>query len=327
MCSLHIVLPYSLYGPMTCNFVGVRPSSFLLSSFLSLSDSSSSPCSSSPNSPVPQARPSSLHVLGRYSKAGRCKSTSSIPPSPLACIPPPQPLSPQCSPSSLPNHPKTLHGFHGKTLSPPTIARHSVRPRSAEPPRSPLLKRVQSAERLSGGYHGDKKAFATRRHTMEVPLSEGEGLEDLEGDAATGFVCVGEHGRQGLYLGGQRGFRDAAGAEHWSSAGTAQHRSSDHRNNEVVVMRKLALSERRDSFKKQEAVQEVSFDDLEEKEAAAAAAAAAATLSSTPPVRQPKTYKASWINSAQSESSLEQVGRGSPNTTPQKPKPKEKEGF
>uniref|UniRef100_A0A3B4F1B5 non-specific serine/threonine protein kinase n=1 Tax=Pundamilia nyererei TaxID=303518 RepID=A0A3B4F1B5_9CICH len=144
-------------------------------------DSSSSPCSSSPNSPVPQARPSSLHVLGRYTKAGRCKSTSSIPPSPLACIPPPQSLSPQCSPSSLPSHP------------------------NAEPPRSPLLKRVQSAEKLTGdkmtgGYHGDRKAYSTRRHTME----------------------------------------------------------------EMVVMRKLALSERRDSFKKQEAVQEVNFDDLEE---------------------------------------------------------------
>uniref|UniRef100_A0A3Q2WR39 non-specific serine/threonine protein kinase n=1 Tax=Haplochromis burtoni TaxID=8153 RepID=A0A3Q2WR39_HAPBU len=135
---------------------------------------------SSPNSPVPQARPSSLHVLGRYTKAGRCKSTSSIPPSPLACIPPPQSLSPQCSPSSLPSHP------------------------NAEPPRSPLLKRVQSAEKLTGdkmtgGYHGDRKAYSTRRHTMEM-----------------------------------------------------------------VVMRKLALSERRDSFKKQEAVQEVNFDDLEE---------------------------------------------------------------
>uniref|UniRef100_A0A673BU18 non-specific serine/threonine protein kinase n=1 Tax=Sphaeramia orbicularis TaxID=375764 RepID=A0A673BU18_9TELE len=243
-------------------------------------DSSSSPCSSSPNSPVPQARPSSLHVLGRYTKAGRCKSTSSIPPSPLACIPPPQPLSPQCSPSCLPNHPKSLQGFHGKTLSPPTIARHSVRPRSAEPPRSPLLKRVQSAEKLTGdkssGYHGDRKAYSTRRHTMEVPL-------DL----------------------------------HRSSA-SPQHRGSNHHSKEVVVMRKLALSERRDSFKKQEAVQEVSFDDLEEKEA---------TPSPTFPVTQPKAFKASWINSAQSESSLKLDGRGSQSTTPQKAKSKEKEGF
>uniref|UniRef100_A0A665ULD6 non-specific serine/threonine protein kinase n=1 Tax=Echeneis naucrates TaxID=173247 RepID=A0A665ULD6_ECHNA len=238
-------------------------------------DSSSSPCSSSPNSPVPQARPSSLHVLGRYTKAGRCKSTSSIPPSPLACIPPPQPISPQCSPSCMPSHPKSLQGFHGKTLSPPTIARHSVRPRSAEPPRSPLLKRVQSAEKLTGdkttgGYHGERKAYSTRRHTMEVPLSEGEGLEDLEGHA------------------------------------------------EVVVMRKLALSERRDSFKKQEAVQEVCFDDLEEREA---------TPSPTVPVAQPKAFKASWTNSVQAESTVRLEGRGSQGTTAQKAKSKDKEGF
>uniref|UniRef100_A0A3B3YC12 non-specific serine/threonine protein kinase n=1 Tax=Poecilia mexicana TaxID=48701 RepID=A0A3B3YC12_9TELE len=176
-------------------------------------DSSSSPSSSSPNSPVPQARPSSLHVHGRYAKAGRCKSTSSIPPSPLACIPPPQPPSPQCSPSCLQSHPKSMQGFHGKTLSPPTVARHSVRPRNVEPPRSPLLKRVQSAEKLTG--------------------------DKTEGDTTTSFVCVGEHGRQGLSLRGQREAHDLA------------------------VMRKLALSERRDSFKKQEAVQELNFD-LEE---------------------------------------------------------------
>uniref|UniRef100_A0A3B5LI31 Microtubule associated serine/threonine kinase 3a n=1 Tax=Xiphophorus couchianus TaxID=32473 RepID=A0A3B5LI31_9TELE len=176
-------------------------------------NSSSSPSSSSPNSPVPQARPSSLHVHGRYAKAGRCKSTSSIPPSPLACIPPPQPLSPQCSPSCLQSHPKSLQGFHGKTLSPPMVARHSVRPRSVEPPRSPLLKRVQSAEKLTG--------------------------DKMDGDTTTSFVCVGEHGRQGLSLGGQREAHD------------------------LEVMRKMALSERRDSFKKQEAVQELNFD-LEE---------------------------------------------------------------
>ena len=294
---------------------------------LPTSDSSSSPCSSSPNSPVPQARPSSLHVLGRYTKAGRCKSTSSIPPSPLACIPPPQPISPQCSPSCLPSHPKSLQGFHGKTLSPPTIARHSVRPRSAEPPRSPLLKRVQSAEKLTGGdkttggYHGDRKAYSTRRHTMEVPLSEGVGLEDMKGDTATGFVCVGEHGRQGLYVGGQRGHQDTAGggSEHPRATASPQHRGSNHHSKEVVVMRKLALSERRDSFKKQEAVQEVSFDDIEEREAAQSPAL---------PGMQPKAFKASWIGSAQSESGVKLEGRGSQDAaTPQKAKSKDKERF
>uniref|UniRef100_A0A672QKU5 non-specific serine/threonine protein kinase n=1 Tax=Sinocyclocheilus grahami TaxID=75366 RepID=A0A672QKU5_SINGR len=80
------------------------------------SPQSSSPCSSSPNSPIPQSRPSSLHVLGskiglRYSKTGRCKSTNSIPPSPLACNPSSQPLSPQYSPSSLAGVPKNKKAF------------------------------------------------------------------------------------------------------------------------------------------------------------------------------------------------------------------------
>ncbi|KAL0966654.1 hypothetical protein UPYG_G00297940 [Umbra pygmaea] len=271
------------------------------------SPQSSSPCSSSPNSPVPQARPCSLHVLGRYTKTGRCKSTSSIPPSPLACIPPPQPLSPQCSPSSLPSLSKSLQGFHGR--SPPTIARHSVRPRSAEPPRSPLLKRVQSAEKLSGAYHGDKKAFAARQHTLEVPLSEGEGLEDLEvGGAATGFVCVGEqHGRQGLYPGGQRRHRESVGSDKRSDV------RSDRHSDEVVVMRKLALSERRDSFKKQEAVQEVSFDDPEEKDVAP---------SSLLPERQSR-YKALWINSGQPDWSVEAEAGGAQGTAAQTSKERE----
>uniref|UniRef100_A0A8C4ZDU8 non-specific serine/threonine protein kinase n=1 Tax=Gadus morhua TaxID=8049 RepID=A0A8C4ZDU8_GADMO len=171
---------------------------------------SMSPCPNSPSSSSTHIRPSSLHGLGsklstqRYTKVGRRKSTSSIPPSPLACTSSsccPQPLSPQRSPSPLPGLAKTLQAYHGTNLSPPTIVRHMVRPRCTDHPRSPLLKRVQSAEKLSGGYHCDKKQFAPRRHTLEV----------------------------------------------------------------LVVMRKLNLSERRDSFKKQEAVQEVSFDEPDEK--------------------------------------------------------------
>ncbi|KAI1891846.1 hypothetical protein AGOR_G00147940 [Albula goreensis] len=239
---------------------------------------STSPCSSSPSSPAAHIRPSSLHGLGpklssqRYTKVGRRKSTSSIPPSPLACNPSPQPVSPQRSPSPLPGITKTLHSFHGKTLSPPTIVRHIVRPRSAEPPRSPLLKRVQSAEKLSGAYHGDKKSYASRRHTLEVPHCEGDGLGDLEGETACGPLYASEHGRLGGYMGAQR-LRDWGG----------------DRAEEVVVMRKLNLSERRDSFKKQEAVQEVSFDEPEEKPGPSPALP-------LPPM-QPQ-FKAPWIVSA-----------------------------
>ncbi|KTF94089.1 hypothetical protein cypCar_00009672 [Cyprinus carpio] len=244
------------------------------------SPQSSSPCSSSPNSPIPQCRPSSLHVLGskiglRYSKAGRCKSTNSIPPSPLACNPSSQPLSPQCSPSSLAGVPKSLHSFHNKMMSPPTIVRQTVCPRSAESPRSPLLNRVHSSERPSGAQHGDKKAFSIRRHTVEVPQSEAEGLESQTSDIASGFVCVGDHARQGLYLTGQRA-RDSSG----------------------VVMRKLNLSERRDSFKKQEAVQEVSFDESDDKE-----------VTTSTPVPSHPCFKAAWISTTQAEGSSETAAR------------------
>ncbi|KAK0155199.1 Microtubule-associated serine/threonine-protein kinase 3 [Merluccius polli] len=226
---------------------------------------SASTCPGSPGPPAAHIRPSSLHGLGsklstqRYTKVGRRKSTSSIPPSPLACTTSsssssaaaassssccPQPLSPQRSPSPLPGLAKTLQAYHGATLSPPTIVRHMVRPRCADHPRSPLLKRVQSAEKLSGGYHVDKKQYAPRRHTLEVPLyGEADPLGDSEADGgfAGGVYSLGDHGRLG-YLG-----------------------SGVQRSEQLVVMRKLNLSERRDSFKKQEAVQEVSFDEPEEK--------------------------------------------------------------
>uniref|UniRef100_A0A8C1LTS5 non-specific serine/threonine protein kinase n=1 Tax=Cyprinus carpio TaxID=7962 RepID=A0A8C1LTS5_CYPCA len=213
-----------------------------------------SPCSSSPSSPAVQMRPSSLHGLGsklsnqRYTKVGRRKSTSSIPPSPLACTSSPQALSPQRSPSPLPSISKTLHSFHGKTLSPPTIIRHVVRPRSAEPPRSPLLKRVQSAEKLSGALFADKKPHAARRHTLEVPHCEVDIPGDAEAEGACGATYTADHGRLGGYLCTQR-LRDWPG----------------ERMEQIVVMRKLNLSERRDSFKKQEAVQEVSFDEPDDR--------------------------------------------------------------
>nr|XP_034376762.1 microtubule-associated serine/threonine-protein kinase 3 isoform X3 [Arvicanthis niloticus] len=137
-----------------------------------------SPSSSSPASPATgHTRPSSLHGLAAKlgpprHKSGRRKSTSSIPPSPLAC--PPVPPPPPRSPSPLPGH-------------------------IPIPARSPRLRRGQSADKLGLGTS-----------------------ERLDGDG-------GRHGR---------------GAEA-----------------ELVVMRRLHLSERRDSFKKQEAVQEVSFDE------------------------------------------------------------------
>lgn len=213
---------------------------------------------------------------------GRRKSTSNIPPSPLACnssSSSAQPLSPQRSPSPLPGFAKTLHSYHGKTLSPPTIVRHIVRPRSAEPPRSPLLKRVQSAEKLSGVYHADKKSYTPRRHTLEVPFyADGDLPGDTEVEGAFGGSHVGgDHGRLCSYIGGQRIWD--CGIE---------------RSEQLVVMRKLNLSERRDSFKKQEAVQEVSFDEPEEKGSTAVATATATAPAALTQPEQRLQHRMSW---------------------------------
>lgn len=95
-------------------------------------------------------------------------------------------------------------------------------------------------------YHVDKKSYAPRRHTLEVPFyGEGDLLGEVETDGACGGTDL---SRVGGYIGCQR-MRD----------------SGIERSEQLVVMRKLNLSERRDSFKKQEAVQEVSFDEPDEK--------------------------------------------------------------
>ncbi|KAM4657433.1 microtubule-associated serine/threonine-protein kinase 3 [Amazona ochrocephala] len=206
-----------------------------------VSPQSTSPSSSTPTSPAGHVRPSSLHGLapklgGQRYKVGRRKSTSSIPPSPLACTPSSaqRPPSPQRSPSPLPGYPKTPHSFQGKTLSPPTIVRQSSRPRSADCPRSPLLKRVQSAEIVT--ILVEKKTGSARKLGLEMPTMDGEAIG--EGEA---LVYPGEHG--------------------YHPAASSRLGERHDRDQEVVVMRRLNLSERRDSFKKQEAVQEVSFDE------------------------------------------------------------------
>ncbi|XP_059906333.1 microtubule-associated serine/threonine-protein kinase 3 isoform X3 [Gadus macrocephalus] len=160
------------------------------------SSQSSSPSSSAPNSPAGSGhiRPSSLHglapkITGQRLRQGRRKSAGSIPLSPLARTPSPtpQPTSPQRSTSPLlGGHPvaisKSNQAYPTKIHSPPTIVRHIVRPKSAEPPRSPLLKRVQSEEKLSPSYTGDKKHLCTRKLSLEVTQEEVQDEELRCGD-------------------------------------------------------------------------------------------------------------------------------------------------
>uniref|UniRef100_A0A8C5HA03 non-specific serine/threonine protein kinase n=1 Tax=Gouania willdenowi TaxID=441366 RepID=A0A8C5HA03_GOUWI len=153
-------------------------------SYLGASSQNSSPASSTPNSPAPSQhmRPSSLHGLSpklhRQYRSARCKSAGNIPLSPLAHTPSPT----QSSPPPLPGHTigssNTTQSFPVKLHSSPPVVR--PRPKSAEPPRSPLLKRVQSAEKLgspltqsssTGGLGGP-----LRKHSLEVQHSEYQNL-------------------------------------------------------------------------------------------------------------------------------------------------------
>ncbi|XP_038188395.1 microtubule-associated serine/threonine-protein kinase 2 isoform X2 [Arvicola amphibius] len=148
------------------------------------SSQSSSPSSSVPSSPAGSGhtRPSSLHGLApklqRQYRSPRRKSAGSIPLSPLAHTPSPPAAaaSPQRSPSPLSGHgaqafPTKLH------LSPP-LGRQLSRPKSAEPPRSPLLKRVQSAEKLAAALVASEKKLApSRKHSLD--LTHGELKKEL----------------------------------------------------------------------------------------------------------------------------------------------------
>ncbi|XP_035380047.1 microtubule-associated serine/threonine-protein kinase 2 isoform X3 [Electrophorus electricus] len=156
------------------------------------SSQSSSPSSSVPNSPASsgQIRPSSLHGLApklqRQYRSPRRKSAGNIPLSPLARTPSPTPQSssPQRSPSPLPSH-ALGQSFPVKLHSSPPLVRQIARPKSADPPRSPLLKRVQSAEKLAASLSssssspspsavGEKKlpVGASRKHSLDISHSE-----------------------------------------------------------------------------------------------------------------------------------------------------------
>uniref|UniRef100_W5KCY9 non-specific serine/threonine protein kinase n=1 Tax=Astyanax mexicanus TaxID=7994 RepID=W5KCY9_ASTMX len=143
------------------------------SAYLGTSSQSSSPASSTPNSPAASQhmRPSSLHGLSpklhRQYRSSRCKSAGNIPLSPLAHTPSPTTSSPPPIAGHSVGSSNTTQTFPAKLHSSPPITR--PRPKSAEPPRSPLLQRVQSAEKL------EKKgslSVSMRKHSLDVAHAE-----------------------------------------------------------------------------------------------------------------------------------------------------------
>uniref|UniRef100_A0A8D3D122 non-specific serine/threonine protein kinase n=1 Tax=Scophthalmus maximus TaxID=52904 RepID=A0A8D3D122_SCOMX len=155
------------------------------------SSQSSSPSSSVPNSPASSGhiRPSSLHGLApklqRQYRSPRRKSAGNIPLSPLARTPSPTPQSssPQRSPSPLSGHALGAQGATGQSFpvklhSSPPLARQISRPKSAESPRSPLLKRVQSAEKLASSL-SNPPSSGSRKHSLEI-LQREPSLQSLQ---------------------------------------------------------------------------------------------------------------------------------------------------
>uniref|UniRef100_A0A672NAP5 non-specific serine/threonine protein kinase n=1 Tax=Sinocyclocheilus grahami TaxID=75366 RepID=A0A672NAP5_SINGR len=140
------------------------------SAFLGASSQSSSPGPSTPNSPATSQhmRPSSLYGLSpklhRQYRSARCKSAGNIPLSPLAHTPSPTSSSPPPIAGHTVGSSNTTQAFPAKLHASPPITR--PRPKSAEPPRSPLLQRVQSAEKLGG------LCVSMRKHGLEIVHAE-----------------------------------------------------------------------------------------------------------------------------------------------------------
>ncbi|XP_061606183.1 microtubule-associated serine/threonine-protein kinase 1-like isoform X3 [Phyllopteryx taeniolatus] len=177
----------SLPGSPTHSFCARSPTqtyrSTLESPYLGTSSQSSSPASSTPNSPATShhMRPSSLHGLSpklhRQYRSARCKSAGNIPLSPLAHTPSPTTSSPPPLSGHTVGSSNTTQMFPVKLHSSPPVAR--PRPKSAEPPRSPLLQRVQSAEKLGAPILPSSSSSSSspspltggvclRKHSLEV---------------------------------------------------------------------------------------------------------------------------------------------------------------
>ncbi|XP_036834594.1 microtubule-associated serine/threonine-protein kinase 2 isoform X3 [Oncorhynchus mykiss] len=299
------------------------------------SSQSSSPSSSVPNSPASSGhiRPSSLHGLApklqRQYRSPRRKSAGNIPLSPLARTPSPTPqsTSPQRSPSPLSSHGlgSTSMGqiFPVKLHSSPPLVRQISRPKSAEHPRSPLLKRVQSAEKLASslsssssspspsGAGGDKKLPVTvtgRKHSLDISHAEFkkemlqrdpslQSLQESAGERESLLLGVGPGigGRGGPVEKGslqkpsssrKLGRQEGDGASTAGSLGLAPGKSK--LKDKLSAIRQ-DRAERRESLQKQDAIHEVdsSEDETDEGSEDSQDGRGRNTCTFTPPLLRP----------------------------------------
>ncbi|XP_071010848.1 microtubule-associated serine/threonine-protein kinase 2-like isoform X12 [Oncorhynchus clarkii lewisi] len=299
------------------------------------SSQSSSPSSSVPNSPASSGhiRPSSLHGLApklqRQYRSPRRKSAGNIPLSPLARTPSPTPqsTSPQRSPSPLSSHGlgSTSMGqiFPVKLHSSPPLVRQISRPKSAEHPRSPLLKRVQSAEKLASslsssssspspsGAGGDKKLPVTvtgRKHSLDISHAEFK-KEMLQRDPSLQSLQESAGERESLLLGvgpgiGGRGVPVEKGSlqkpsssrklgrqegDGGSTAGSLGLAPGKSKLKDKLSAIRQDRAERRESLQKQDAIHEVdsSEDETDEGSEDSQDGRGRNTCTFTPPLLRP----------------------------------------
>ncbi|KAK5906756.1 hypothetical protein CesoFtcFv8_004670 [Champsocephalus esox] len=265
------------------------------------SSQSSSPSSSVPNSPASSGhiRPSSLHGLApklqRQYRSPRRKSAGNIPLSPLARTPSPTPQSssPQRSPSPLPCHALAQsavgQSFPVKLHSSPPLVRQISRPKSAEPPRSPLLKRVQSAEKLASslanspsspsGVTAGGASVTSRKHSLDISHSEFK-KEILQREPS--LTSLQESASEGLLSSAGRGVEKGSLQKHSPSSRKLGRQEGDSPLSSVSGSLGLApgksklkdklsairqdRAERRESLQKQDAIHEVDSSEDETDE-------------------------------------------------------------
>ncbi|XP_072129803.1 microtubule-associated serine/threonine-protein kinase 2 isoform X5 [Mobula birostris] len=241
------------------------------------SSQSSSPNSSVPNSPASSGhiRPSSLQGLApklqRQYRSPRRKSAGNIPLSPLARTPSPtpQPTSPQRSPSPLPSHSlgssNAAQSFPVKLHSSPPLVRQKSRPKSAEPPRSPLLKRVQSAEKLAATLSSEKKLSSSRKHSLDISHSEFK-KEMLQRDPSLQSLQESANESSGSKRGpAEKGTLKQPAAR---KIGRQEHSDGMNRGklNDKLVAIRHDRAERREALQKQDAIREVDVSEDESDE-------------------------------------------------------------
>ncbi|XP_054874161.1 microtubule-associated serine/threonine-protein kinase 2 isoform X5 [Amphiprion ocellaris] len=298
------------------------------------SSQSSSPSSSVPNSPASSGhiRPSSLHGLApklqRQYRSPRRKSASNIPLSPLARTPSPTPQSssPQRSPSPLPSYAlgqSTVgQSFPVNLHSSPPLVRQISRPKSAESPRSPLLKRVQSAEKLGASLSSSPLSpsgvaavaerklvvgttVGSRKHSLDISHSEFKkemmqrepSLQRLQESASESLLSSSGHSIEKASLQTHSSSSRKLGRQEGDGALTAVSSSLGLGSRKNKLKEKLSAirqdrAERRESLQKQDAIHEVdSSEDETDKGSEDSQDGRRGTNFTSPPLLRPTTVQ------------------------------------